>query len=376
MPLQFELSDSEWRSIVNAGDVDEDIRDWVDVQIGRGLDYYAARIRKLELAGNRILDAGCGIGNWSLALARSFHEVHALEITQARLRILAPVANRLDGPILLVRGSIEQLPYVDGFFDAVFCNGVFYLTDYRQSLREFHRVLRPGGALYATFNTHKWWIHLLRERAKNEPVCTYYGGNALISALFRYLDELDFIAVASDDAQACASRKLGRHFGVRSIFRGEMAALCSAYARFCESDRKSPDALALEQAVLDTLASEADRLTRSVSGKFSLVAEIAAELARITAGQVAGIEVDYRRRVARDVLSRLVMRRPDYRIEVQTHSLEPDDVAKELGALGFREIATSWEGTLALQATDAAARPIYSRELGVFEFLARRQSAS
>ena len=122
MPHYVDLTDAEWRSTVNKLAIDEGIREWVRVQIDRGMDYYSARIQQLGLHGARVLDAGCGIGNWSLGLARWFREVHALEITAPRLAILAPVAARLGGRIKLTLGSIECLPYSDGVFDAVFCN--------------------------------------------------------------------------------------------------------------------------------------------------------------------------------------------------------------------------------------------------------------
>lgn len=102
-----------------------------------------------EVAGLRVLDAGCGPG----AHARALQERGAIvtgcdrsgaELALARER-LAP-GTRLDELDLSC-----PLPYADGEFDAVLCSlTLHYLQDWSGPLREMHRVLRGGGRLVAS----------------------------------------------------------------------------------------------------------------------------------------------------------------------------------------------------------------------------------
>jgi len=43
------------------------------------------------------------------------------------------------------RGPAEQLPFDDGALDAVVTTSAFHFFDQPAALREFHRVLSPGG---------------------------------------------------------------------------------------------------------------------------------------------------------------------------------------------------------------------------------------
>jgi SAM-dependent methyltransferase len=58
-------------------------------------------------------------------------------------------------------GYLEKLAYADESFDAVFCYGVFMFTQMPLALREFHRVLKPGGRFYLNANSWGWYLHLL-----------------------------------------------------------------------------------------------------------------------------------------------------------------------------------------------------------------------
>jgi ubiquinone/menaquinone biosynthesis C-methylase UbiE len=100
--------------------------------------------------GSRVLDAPCGAGRISRRLASAGLEVTGVDrsapfLAQARAEPEGP-----GGSVTYVEGDLRQLP-VAGPFDAVVCwftsFGYYDDVDCRRVLAEFHRVLRPGGAV-------------------------------------------------------------------------------------------------------------------------------------------------------------------------------------------------------------------------------------
>jgi 2-polyprenyl-3-methyl-5-hydroxy-6-metoxy-1,4-benzoquinol methylase len=98
--------------------------------------------------GAAIIDVGCGIGFWTVQLARRGASVSACDLTETGCRLTAKrlALNGLGARIVV--GNAEALPYRAGAFDHVNCQGVIHHTpDTRGCLHEFHRVLKPGGTL-------------------------------------------------------------------------------------------------------------------------------------------------------------------------------------------------------------------------------------
>jgi SAM-dependent methyltransferase len=100
--------------------------------------------------GARILDAGCGNGRHAIPLARSGYRVVAVDSSRSLLAAARRTACGAAQP-RLVRGSYARLPVAPGSFDAVICLGTAlgYTGEAadRAALREFRRVLAPGGRL-------------------------------------------------------------------------------------------------------------------------------------------------------------------------------------------------------------------------------------
>lgn len=112
----------------------------------------------------RLLDLGCGTG-FIINLARDlFDHIDGVDITQAML-------DRVDlgsGNITLHNQRCEQLPFEAGTFDAATAYSFLdHLADYSVVLKEAHRVLRPGGVMYADLLPNKrFWdeVNLVGER--------------------------------------------------------------------------------------------------------------------------------------------------------------------------------------------------------------------
>lgn len=104
-----------------------------------------------DVAGLRVLDAGCGAGQHARAMQEAGATVTGLDASAA---LLALARERLGPQATLVHADLaERLPFPDGGFDLVLAPLVLhYLRAWEPVLREFHRVLVPCGRL--VFSTH------------------------------------------------------------------------------------------------------------------------------------------------------------------------------------------------------------------------------
>ncbi|MCO5972937.1 class I SAM-dependent methyltransferase [Actinoallomurus soli] len=102
-----------------------------------------------DVAGRRVLDAGCGSGPLSAALRDRGAVVTGID---ASAGMLALARRRLgDDADLHVVDLRDGLPFADGAFDDVVASLVLhYLEDWGPTLAEVRRVLRPGGRLIAS----------------------------------------------------------------------------------------------------------------------------------------------------------------------------------------------------------------------------------
>jgi SAM-dependent methyltransferase len=123
-----------------------------------GMRRVALAILRRALAGTpapRILDAGCGTGGTTIRLHAFGGTVFGVDLANEALQ---PAATRgLAGK--LAQGSVERLPFRDASFDAVTSFEVVYHAGVQNdaaALREFRRVLRPGGLLLLRLPGHDW----------------------------------------------------------------------------------------------------------------------------------------------------------------------------------------------------------------------------
>ncbi|OBG95158.1 SAM-dependent methyltransferase [Mycobacterium sp. E3251] len=91
----------------------------------------------------KIADIACGTGILSDRIARELEpdEIYGVDMSDG---MLAQARARTDR-VQWLRGPAEQLPFDDGALDAVVTTSAFHFFDQPAALREFHRVLAPGG---------------------------------------------------------------------------------------------------------------------------------------------------------------------------------------------------------------------------------------
>lgn len=98
-----------------------------------------------------VLDVAAGVGNASLAFARRFHRVTALEASALHLEIAKARANSECLSVRLKRATPDVIPFDNNSFDAVVSAfGITYVADPKTTASELIRVLRPGGRVGLT----------------------------------------------------------------------------------------------------------------------------------------------------------------------------------------------------------------------------------
>lgn len=139
------------------------------------------------------LDFGCGVGRLSQALAAHFEQVHGVDISPAMIA-KAQEINRFGGRCQYHLNDQDDLHlFADNNFDTIYSNITLQHMPPRFAaayIREFLRVLKPGGILLFQIPSHprQWWRRILqplkptalwqhyqRLRYGEAPVMAMYG---------------------------------------------------------------------------------------------------------------------------------------------------------------------------------------------------------
>ena len=104
-------------------------------------DEVVAQLRDHQSA--RVADVACGTGILADRIERDLHPaaVYGVDMSEGMLN----QARSRSSVVQWQRGPAEQLPFDDGALDAVVTTSAFHFFDQPAALREFHRVLSPGG---------------------------------------------------------------------------------------------------------------------------------------------------------------------------------------------------------------------------------------
>ena len=146
------------------------------------LEKYIMRLEKLGCSGKLVLDAGCGSGTWSFALSNYFDHVVGIDKTRTRVDLASWLYRKYgNSRIDISYGDVTNMDFDDATFDFVFCNGVLITTaiDIVVALREFYRVLSPGGSMYVCLNGIGWSKYLRDDRGKNSASQKLIGHRGL-----------------------------------------------------------------------------------------------------------------------------------------------------------------------------------------------------
>lgn len=101
-------------------------------------------IAELQAHGaRRIADIACGTGILATRIEAELHpdEIYGVDMSDGMLE----QAKARSNAVTWRKGPAEQLPFGDGELDAVVTTSAFHFFDQPAALRDFHRVLAPGG---------------------------------------------------------------------------------------------------------------------------------------------------------------------------------------------------------------------------------------
>jgi ubiquinone/menaquinone biosynthesis C-methylase UbiE len=123
---------------------------------------YDERIKQIDFTDKKlVLDAGCGYGQWTMSLNDLNKEVYAIDFDSTKLKIAKSLLTKNKKFPKFQHGSLENLPFKDESFDAIFSYSVLYWTNYEKSLKEFFRILKPSGTVYFVTNGIGWSLYNL-----------------------------------------------------------------------------------------------------------------------------------------------------------------------------------------------------------------------
>lgn len=98
--------------------------------------------------GMKVLEIGCGTGYFTRELAKTGAAITAIDISPELLADAKKSAAVKD--VVFRVENAYSLTFSDGSFDTVVGSSVLHHLDLDAALREFYRVLKPGGSAYFT----------------------------------------------------------------------------------------------------------------------------------------------------------------------------------------------------------------------------------
>jgi SAM-dependent methyltransferase len=101
----------------------------------------------------RALDVGCGCGD-NMGWTAGFDVVVGIDLDREQLK----AAQRRHPGGIFLQVSGESMPFPDGCFDAIHAHVSVPYMNVPAAVREFRRVLRPGGQVFLSL--HSFWLVL------------------------------------------------------------------------------------------------------------------------------------------------------------------------------------------------------------------------
>jgi ubiquinone/menaquinone biosynthesis C-methylase UbiE len=168
------------------------------------------RRKVIPPAAGEVLEIGAGSGLNLPFYGSQVQRLHALEPSQALLRMASRKLPGAPFEVELLRGSAEEIPLADRSIDTVVTTWTLCsIPDVAKALREARRVLKPGGSLLFVEHGHAPDASVAAWQRRIEPLWKpLAGGCHLTRRIDRLIREAGFEIVELENEYLKGPRPL------------------------------------------------------------------------------------------------------------------------------------------------------------------------
>lgn len=141
--------------------------------------------------GMKVLDVGCGTGNFSIKLAKMGCEVVGIDVSEEMLKVAEAKVREEGLNIKFYKMDAHQMEFEDNTFDGVLSVTAFeFLKEPEKAIEEIFRVLKPNGQLLiGTINKNSKWGEMYLSKDFQENTVFKYANFKTIEDMKSYKKE-------------------------------------------------------------------------------------------------------------------------------------------------------------------------------------------
>jgi ubiquinone/menaquinone biosynthesis C-methylase UbiE len=153
--------------------------------------FEAQRLLKMggKTQGGLALEIGCGQGLGCEVILDAFKadQVHAFDLDPAMIEGARRRVEARGDRINLLLGDVTDIPAANNSYDTAFDFGmIHHVINWRDALKEVHRVLKPGGRFYIEEILAKYIVHPVFRRLLDHPQNDRFDQGEFADALELY----------------------------------------------------------------------------------------------------------------------------------------------------------------------------------------------
>ncbi len=124
----------------------------------------------------KVLDAGTGTGFMAAVMAMLGHDVTGVDLCSKMIERAKGNAESAGLTIQFMCTDAGELPFANETFDVMVCRNVLWaLTNPKEVIAQWHRVLKPGGILMYFDGNHYYYLYNDRDRKAREAFIAECG---------------------------------------------------------------------------------------------------------------------------------------------------------------------------------------------------------